>query len=157
MKPEKELPPSRQLLLREYPRGAMYSFPPPSLVREMYRTLLGSRDPRALSGYAYALGDHGRPMSMTSDTIILGCVAWILGEQDGSQKPRDRRPKVARALNRHLLGPLDRPLLTEDGWLSSDTIWRDAAKVSERLMRTGYLLQREDSEMFKQRFSKNPV
>jgi hypothetical protein len=148
VKPEQELHPSRVSYFKEYPRGRVYSFAPPSLVREVCQILLGSADPRTLAGYAYALGDHGRHKPMTADKTILGCLAWLLGEGDSSQKPKARRPRIARVLNRHLLRPLDKTALPEDGWSPGDTIWRDAAKVSQRLMRAGLLLQRSDAEGF---------
>ena len=153
MKPEKELHPTRVPYFSKYPQGRIYSFAPPSLVREVSRTLLGSADKRTLSGYAYALGDHGRSTKMTSEKTILGCMAWLLGEQDKSQKPKVRRPRIAHVLNNQLLKPLDKPLLPEDYWSPEDTIWRDATKVSQRLMRVGGLVQLSDAEAFKQRFS----
>src|SRR5215208_4182689 len=105
--PEQELHPSRVSYVKEYPRGRIYSFAPPSLIRRVYPGLLGSADPRTLVGYAYGLGDHGRHKTMRAEKTILGCVAWLLGEGDSSQKPRVRRPRTARVLNRHLLQPLD--------------------------------------------------
>lgn len=97
VKPEQEVHPTRVSYLKGYPRGRAYSLAPPSLVREVYRALLGSADPRTLAGYAYALGDHGRRKTMTAEKTILGCVAWLLGEGDGSQKPKVRRPRISRA------------------------------------------------------------
>ncbi len=153
VKPEKELHPARVPYFKEeYSRGRIYSFAPPSLVRDICRTLLGSANKRTLSGYAYALGDHGRSTKMTSEKTILGCTAWLLGEKDKSQKPKVQRPRIARVLNNHLLKPLDKPLLSEDGWSPEDTIWRDAAKVSQRLMRVGSFVQLSDTESFKQHF-----
>lgn len=152
VKPEKELHPARVPYFKEYPRGRIYSFAPPSLVREVCRSLIGSAHKRTLSGYACALGDHGRSTKMTSEKTILGSMAWLLGEKDKSQKPGVRRPRIARVLNDHVLKPLDKPVLPEDGWTSEDTIWRDAAKVSQRLMRVGFFVQLSDTESFKQQF-----
>src|SRR3712207_1434915 len=157
VKPEQEVHPTRVSYLKGYPRGRAYSLAPPSLVREVYRALLGSADPRTLAGYAYALGDHGRRKTMTAEKTILGCVAWLLGEGDSSQKPKVRRPRISRALNRHLLRPLGKTALPEDGWSPDDTIWRDAAKVSQRLMRAGCLLQRCGGEGFGNTSPKTPV
>jgi hypothetical protein len=155
--PEQELHPSRVSYVKEYPRGRIYSFAPPSLIRRVYPGLLGSADPRTLVGYAYGLGDHGRHKTMTAEKTILGCVAWLLGEGDSSQKPRVRRPRTARVLNRHLLQPLGKTTLPEDGWSPDDTIWRDADKVSKRLMRAGLLLQRSVTEGFGNTSPKTPV
>jgi hypothetical protein len=157
VKPQRELHPSRVPYFKEYPRGRVYSFTPPSLVREVYRTLLGSADSRTLIGCAYALGDHGRHQPMTAEKTILGCVAWLIGEDDSSQKPKTRRPRIARVLNRHLLQPLGKTTLPEDGWSPDDTIWRDAAKVSQRLMRAGLLLQRSATAAFGNTSPKTPV
>jgi hypothetical protein len=157
VKPEQEVHPTRVSYLKGYPRGRAYSLAPPSLVREVYRALLGSADPRTLAGYAYALGDHGRHQPMTAEKTILGCVAWLLGEGDSSPKPKARRPRIARALNRHLLRPLGKTALPEDSWSPDDTIWRDAAKVSQRLMRAGLLLQRCDGGGFGNTSPKTPV
>jgi hypothetical protein len=156
-KPEQELHPSRIPHVKEYPRGRFYSFAPPSLVQRVYRALLGSADPRTLVGYAYGLGDHGRDKTKTAEKTILGCVAWLIGEDDRSQKPKARRPRIARVLNRHLLQPLGKTALPEDGWSPDDTIWRDAAKVCKRLMRAGLLLQRSDAEGFGNTSPKTPV
>ena len=51
----KELHPGRVPLLKTYPAGRIYSFPPPLLVGGFYGKLLGSTDKRTFSGYAYAL------------------------------------------------------------------------------------------------------
>jgi hypothetical protein len=92
VKPEQNLHPSRVSYVKEYPRGRIYSFAPPSLIRRVYPELLGSADPRTLVGYAYGLGDHGRHETMTAEKTILGCVAWLIGESDRAQKPKARRP-----------------------------------------------------------------
>jgi hypothetical protein len=143
---KRELDAARVGHYSEYPRGRFYSFPPPNLVREIYKALLGSVDKRTFAGYAYGLGDHGRTNSKTAEKTISACAAWYAGEyvmeQDGPNKPAERRPRVARVLNRYLLRPLGKPELPEDHWRNEDTIWRDAREVSQRLMRTEYFLQR---------------
>jgi hypothetical protein len=141
---KRELHPSRVGFFSEYPRGRIYSFPPPNLVREIYRALLGSTDKRTFAGYAYGLGDHGRPNAKTAEKTISACAAWYVGERDKTIRAAERRPRVARILNRHLLHPLGKPKLPENSWLPDDTIWRDAREVSQRLMRAQYFLQRAD-------------
>jgi hypothetical protein len=141
---EKELHPGRVGLSSEYPQGRIYSFPPPNLVREIYKALLGSTDKRNFAGYAYGLGDHGRHNAKTAEKTISACAAWYVGERNKTVKLVKRRPRIARILNRHLLGPLDKPELPEDYWSGDDTIWRDAREVSQRLMRAEYFLQRAD-------------
>ena len=142
---KKELHPGRVGDYTEYPRGRIYSFPPPSLVQGFYKTLLGSTDKRTFSGIAYALGDHGRPKTKTAEKMIPACVAWYVGERDNKIEPGERRPRVARILNRHLLRPCSKPELPEDYWSNDDTVWRDTQEVSQRLMRVEYFLQQFES------------
>jgi hypothetical protein len=143
---KRELHPGRVGYYSGYPRGRIYSFPPPNLVRGFYKTLLGSADKRNFAGIAYALGDHGRSWSKTAEKTIPACVAWYAGERytDKSEdtiKPVERRPRIARILNRHLLSQCGKPELPEDHWRNDDTIWRDAREISQRLMRAEYFLQ----------------
>jgi hypothetical protein len=124
------------------------SFPPPTLVQDMYQALLGSTDKRAFRGYAYGLGEHGRSKTKAAESVILACAAWFIGERDQAiepeppTKPKIRRPRIAQMLNRHLLGPLEKPLLPEDGWEPDDTVWRDARSLRDALQRTWYFLQK---------------
>ena len=139
-----ELHPSRVGYSSEYPKVRIYSFPPPNLIREFYVVLLGSTDKRTFAGYAYGLGDHERPKTKTAEKAIPACAAWYIGEKDKTIRAIERRPRVARILNRHLLRPLGKAELPEDYWISDDTIWRDAQEVSQRLMRAEYFLQRAE-------------
>jgi hypothetical protein len=59
-----ELHPSKVGDYSEYPKGRIYSFPPPNLIREFYVLLLGSTDKRTFAGYAYGLGDPEREMQI---------------------------------------------------------------------------------------------
>jgi hypothetical protein len=139
---KRELHPSRVGYYSAYPKGRIYSFPPPNLIRGLYVALLGSTDKRTFAGYAYGLGDHERPKTKTAEKAIPACVAWYIGERDETIKPIERRPRVAQILNRHLLRPLGKAELPEDHWRNDDPIWRDAREVSQRLMRAEYFLQR---------------
>jgi hypothetical protein len=134
----KELHPSRVSLFKTYPAGRIYSFPPPTLVSGFYRTLLGSTNKRTFAGYAYALAESGRH---TPQKAVTGSVAWLLGERNGATLPRDRRPRIAKRLNKHFLAPRDEPVLPEDHWTNDDTVWRDASTLGPRLMRVLYHLQ----------------
>jgi len=136
-----ELHPGRVGYYSEYPKGRIYSFPPPNLIRGFYVVLLGSTDKRTFAGYAYGLGDHERPKTKTAEKAIPACAAWYIGERDKTIRPAEQRPRVARILNRHLLRPLGQAELPEDHWRSDDTIWRDAREVSQRLIRAEYFLQ----------------
>jgi hypothetical protein len=136
---------SRVSLFKTYPDGRVYSFPPPALVRGFYQTLLGSTHKKTFSGYAYALAESGRT---TPQKAVMGSVAWLLGESDGTIPPRERRPRIAKTLNKHLLAPRSERELLEDKWTPDDTVWRDAVVLGPRLMRNLYYLQ----EGFKQQF-----
>lgn len=144
-----ELHPSRLPSLKTYPAGRIYAFPPPSLVSGFYRTLRGSTDKRTFSGYAYALAEHGRH---APHIAVTGSVAWLLGERDSEIAPRERRPRIAKALNKHLFAPRDeqqfeQPLL-EDNWTSGDGVWRDASTLGPRLTRILYHLQESRKQQF---------
>ena len=138
---KRELHPGRVGYYSEYPKGRIYSFPPPNLIRESYLMLLGSTDKRTFAGYAHGLGDYERPKTKTAEKAIPACVVWYIGERDKTIRPTEQRPRVARILNRHLLRPLGKAELPEDHWSSDDTIWRDAREVSQRLIRAEYFLQ----------------
>jgi hypothetical protein len=138
----KELHSGMVSLFDDYPAGRIYSFPPPALVSGFYRTLLGSTDKRTFSGYAYILAEGGRH---TPQKAVIGSVAWLLGESNDTTSPRERRPRIARTLNKHLLAPReetgDEQKLPEDYWRPDDTLWRDAARLGPRLTRSLYHLQ----------------
>jgi hypothetical protein len=147
----KELHPGRVPFFNTYPAGRIYSFPPPMLVSGFYGTLLGSTDKRRFSGYAHALAGSGRH---TTGKAVTGCVAWLLGEKSNDTiPPKERRPRIAKALNKHLLTPRDEQNLPEDYLTPDNTVWRDAAVLGPRLMRMLYLLQ----ESRKQRFPRSTV
>ena len=135
----KELHPGRVSFFKTYPAGRIYSFPPPPLVGGFYGTLLGSTDKRTFSGYAYALAESGRH---TPEKAVTGGVAWLLGERsDDANPPLERRPRIAKVLNKHLLLPRDEQQLPEDNWVSDDTVWRAASELGPRLLRNLFRVQ----------------
>jgi hypothetical protein len=139
VRPKKELHPGRVSFFKSYPAGRIYSFPPPPLVSGFYGSLLGSTHKKTFSGYAYALAESGRHPARKA---VMGSVAWLLGERSNvATPPRVRRPRIAKTLNKHLLAPRGQLQLVENGWVSSDTVWRDARVLGPRLMRVLYLLQ----------------
>jgi hypothetical protein len=143
----KELHPGRVSFFKTYPAGSIYAFPPPTLVSGFYGTLLGSTDKRTFSGYAYALAKSGHH---TPQKAVTGSVAWLLGERNDTAPPRERRPRIAKSLNKHLLTPRDEPELPEDCWTNDDTVWRDASRLGPRLMRILYYLQESRKQQFPQ-------
>jgi hypothetical protein len=135
----RELHPGRVSHFETYPPGRVYAFPPPMLIGGFYSTLLGSNDKRALSGYAHALAGSGQH---TPQKAVAGSVAWLLGEKkNNTTPPKERRPSIAKRLNKHLLVPRGEPTLPEDYWTPDDTVWRDAASLGPRLMRVLYHIQ----------------
>ncbi len=146
VKPGDEIPSGRTRYLAAYPQGPIYHFPPAEVIREIYRTLLGSIDKRALRGYAYSLGDHDRPLQnhKSAKGNILACLAWWFGEYDNTTPPLARRPRVSHVLNRHLLSPYDMSELPQGSWSSSDAVWRDAREVAPRFNRASFLWQRSE-------------
>jgi hypothetical protein len=141
----KELDPGRVSLFKTYPAGRIYSFPPPALVSGFYCTLLGSTHKRTFSGYAYILAESGRH---TPRQAVIGSVAWLLGESNGTIPPRKRRPPIAAALNKHLLALRGEQELLEGAWTPDDTVWRAASSLGPRLMRSLYHLQKSRQQQF---------
>jgi len=116
------------------------------LVSGFYSTLLGSTHKKTFSGYAYALAESGRH---TPQKAVTGSVAWLLSERSNdATPPLVRRPRIAKALNKHLLAPRGEQQLPEDFWVPDNTVWRDADVLGKRLLRNLYHLQ----EGFKQQF-----
>jgi hypothetical protein len=135
----KELASWRVPLHKAYPAGRIFSFPPPALVGGFFDTLRGSTNKQTFSGYGYALAESGRH---TPQKAVTGSVAWLLGERDDAVlPPRERRPRIAKTLNKHLLAPRDEPTLPEDYWTSDGTEWRAARTLERRLLRILYYLQ----------------
>jgi hypothetical protein len=141
--PNKLYRPGRARSLANNPPECLHSFPPPDLIKEVYPALLGSTDKRTRRGYAYALGKHGRFRTKEAKSVILACAAWYIGERDQKIEPKDRRPRIARMLNRHLLAPVGESMLCEDGWTPENRVWGDAARLSDNLQQAWYFLQQE--------------
>jgi hypothetical protein len=142
----KEPDPGRVSSSKTYPAGrGVYSFPPPTLVGGFYRALLGSTHKKTFSGYAYALAESGRHPPQQA---VIGGVAWLLGENNKAIPPRERRPRIAKTLNKHLFAPRDERKLPEDYWTSDDTLWRAASTLGPRLMRNLYHLQESRQQQF---------
>jgi hypothetical protein len=140
--PREDIHHTRLETLAEYPKGLRFSFPHPDLVSALCKTLIGSPlrpgSKRADELFASVLSDFGRPKTKTARTLIPACVAWYVGERDGHIKPRERRPRVAKALNRHLFY---RHLLVDNPYSSSDSVWEDAKEVGARFDLCLHLLQ----------------
>lgn len=143
VKPGEEINLERAQYLAAYPMGLTHRFPPVEVIREIYQTLLGSIDSRTFRGYAYALGDHDRPERVwkSAEANILACLAWWFGEYDNATRPANRRRRISRVLNRHLLSPYGMAELPQGSWSPDDAVWRDAREVAQRFMRASFLWQ----------------
>jgi hypothetical protein len=144
VKPRAELHPHGIQHHKRYPQAAPYHFPPPNIIRGWYKELLGSMHPDTFRGIAYALGDHDRSQTKSPKANILACLAWCFGEnEEDSSRPAERRPRISKALNRHLLS---RYAITtefpEDSWTSDQAVWGNIREVVPRFKRASYLWQR---------------
>jgi len=146
VKPGAEIHPDRAQYIATYPRGRIYRFPPVSVVQATFEALLGSIDKRTFRGYAYALGYHDRPQSIwkRTETNVIACLACWFGELDTSTPPATRRPRISRALNRHLLSRYDFEQLPETSWTANRKFRGDVKKVGEQFMRASYLWQQSN-------------
>ncbi len=111
-----------------------YNFPSPTLVADIYSSLLGSADKRAARGFAYDLDLYNQPhRARSAKKIILAFAAWHIGEGPRTRIPPKSRPRVAGVLNRQLLDPSER--LPDESWSSSDKVWRDVEDLARRFVR----------------------
>lgn len=142
-----------------YPQVYRFSFPMPSVVKAMVQALLGAPARPGTTGdemFASGLGDHGRPTGGAPDTVIPACVAWYAGERHQEGRPKDRRPRIARVLNRALLSPLGKPLLSE-GRAQGGRFWEDAKRFGGRFDRARLFIQDDERERFNRVLRKAPV
>jgi hypothetical protein len=142
-----------------YPQVYRFSFPMPSVVKAMVQALLGAPARPGTTGdemLASGLGDHGRPRGGTPDTVILACVAWYAGECHQGGRPKDRRPRIARVLNRALLPQLGKRPLSEDT-AQGGHFWEDAKRFGGRFDRARLFIQDDERERFNRMLRKAPV
>jgi hypothetical protein len=133
----------------EYPQTVRFSFPMPSVIAALCKALVGIPRKPGRDGskemFAVGLGDHGRSKPKKPHTTIPACVAWYLGEREenrqpkeGRLRPKERRPRIAKMLNRQLFGS---HVLADTPWSSDDPVWGDAREVGPRFDLTLLLLQ----------------
>ena len=147
--PREEVHFTRLRQFAEYPQTVRFSFPMPSVIAALCKALVGiPRKPGRDSSkemFAVGLGDHGRSKRKKPHTTIPACVAWYLGEREenrqpkeGRLRPKERRPRVAKMLNRHLFGNHE---LVDAPWSPGDPVWEDAREVGPRFDLALLLLQ----------------
>ena len=142
-----------------YPQVYRFSFPMSSVVEAMVQALLGAPVRPGTAGdemFASGLGDHGRPKGGAPDTVIPACVAWYAGECHQKGRPKDRRPRIARVLNRTLLSQLGKPLLSEDS-SEGGHFWEDAKRFGGRFDRARLFIQDDERERFNRTLRKSDV
>ena len=112
-----------------------HNFPPPMLVAEFYKALLGSVHEKTARGFAYALDLYGKPDAHTKrpKNIVHAFAAWHVGEGHPARIPPKSRARVAGVLNRQLLEPGEH--LPEDTWSPADKIWDQVEALSLRFVR----------------------
>jgi len=158
--PREEIHFTRLRQFAEYPQMVRFSFPMPSVIAALCKALVGIPRKPGRDGskemFAVGLGDHGRSKSKKPHTTIPACVAWYLGEREenrqskeGRLRPKERRARVAKMLNRHLFG---NHVLVDTPWSSGDPVWEDAREVGPRFDLTLLLLQGDTR--FKRLFAK---
>jgi hypothetical protein len=158
--PREEIHFTRLRQFAEYPQTIRFSFPMSSVIAALCEALVGIPRKPGRDGskemFAVGLGDHGRSNPKKPHTTIPACVAWYLGEREenrqpkeGRLRPKDRRPRVAKMLNRHLFG---KHVLVDAPWSPGDSVWEDAREVGPRFDLTLLLLQGDTR--FKRLFAK---
>jgi hypothetical protein len=150
--PREEIHFTRLRQFAEYPQMVRFSFPLPSVIAAQCTALVGIPRKTGRDGskerFAVGLGDHGRSNPKKPHTTIPACVAWYLGEREESRqpkegrlRPKERRPRVAKMLNRHLFSKFGNHVLVDAPWSSGDPVWEDAREVGPRFDLTLLLLQ----------------
>jgi hypothetical protein len=158
--PREEIHFTRLRQFAEFPQTIRFSFPMSSVIAALCEALVGIPRKPGRDGskemFAVGLGDHGRSNPKKPHTTIPACVAWYLGEREenrqpkeGRLRPKDRRPRVAKMLNRHLFG---KHVLVDAPWSPGDSVWEDAREVGPRFDLTLLLLQGDTR--FKRLFAK---
>jgi hypothetical protein len=110
------------------------NFPPPSLVTDIYESLLGSVHKKTGRGFAYDLDLYGKPYrERSAKKIVVAFAAWHIGEGPRARIPPKTRPRVARILNKQLLDPEE--WLPENTWSPEDKMWRDVEELARRFVR----------------------
>jgi hypothetical protein len=157
--PREEIHFTRLRQFAEYPQMIRFSFPMSSVIAALCESLVGIPRKPGRDGskemFAVGLGDHGRSNPKKPHTTIPACVAWYLGEREESRqpkegrlRPKDRRPRVAKMLNRHLFGNHE---LVDAPWSPGDPVWEDAREIGPRFDLT--LLHLQGDTRFKRLFA----
>ena len=156
--PDKEVTPQKASALSENPWMRRPSFPPPSLVRDYYKMMLGSVYGGQFKGFLYALpGRQSGPKS--GGKFLKSCLAAHVNDHKESS---ELRPRAARLMNRHVLELCNEPKLPEDSGHARDYVFNLVPGASHHLLQAAYLLQEylqrnTPSSVLERVFSKHPL
>jgi hypothetical protein len=119
-------------------------FPPAQVLESMYRGVRGSVGEKGPSGFAYVLGGKEKGPDAEPVNLISACAAWYVGDRGRLVERHELKPEVAKVLNEHLLRPcgiVGKYELSEEGWDSSQPIWRNIRKWSQEFLRVDHALR----------------
>jgi hypothetical protein len=156
--PDREVTPEKASVLSENPWMRRPSFPPPSLVQDHYKMMLGSVYGGRFKGYSYALpGRQSGPKS--GEKFLKACLAAHVNDHKESS---ELRPRAARLMNRHVLEPCNEPKLQEDSGHARDDVFNLVPGASHQLLQAQYLLQQylqrdTPPSVLERVFSKHPL
>jgi len=135
--PDREVTPEKANVLSENPWMRRPSFPPPSLVQDYYKVILGSVYGGRFKGFSYALpGRQSGPKS--GERFLKACLAAHVNDRKESSEVR---PRAARLINRHVLEPCNEPKLQEDSGHARDDVFKLVPGAAHLLLQAEYLLQ----------------
>jgi len=156
--PYKEVTPQKASVLSENPWMRRPSFPPPSLVRDYYKMMLGSVYGGQFKGFLYALpGRQSGPKS--GGKFLKACLAAHVNDYKESS---ELRPRAARLMNRHVLELCNEPKLPEDSGHARDYVFNLVPGASHHLLQAAYLQQEylqqnTPPSVLERVFSKHPL
>jgi hypothetical protein len=108
-------------------RHPAFHFPPPEIVEGVHEAMKRT--------FANRLDYYGKAQRKTPGKLVPAFAAWHVGAQADTEIPPAARPRVSRALNRHLLRPCGLRQVTESSRNPDDTVWRDAVDLWPRFVR----------------------
>jgi hypothetical protein len=135
--PDRQVTPEKASVLSENPWMRRPSFPPPSLVQDYYKLMLGSVYGKKVKGYRYALpGRQSGPER--GEQFLKACLAAHVNDYKESS---ELRPRAARLINRHVLEPCNLDSLQESSGHARDDVFKLVPSASHHLRQAEYLLQ----------------
>jgi hypothetical protein len=106
-------------------------FPPPVLVEDFYKAVLGSAQKLTKKGFAHALDLYGKPQRRAPENLVMAFAAWHIAGAEMAVPLKAKR-RVAGVLNQQLSPTTP---LSEVGSISSETLWRTVKQDAPRFLR----------------------